>query len=156
LLCCYWRYALRERGFDLLAVAARDPAADAELIEPPAHALPQPCSRVVLDESVFLICSSEESIDTFIAHCEVAAHDLLMPHGDAVIVLSTVLRIKRTLDGAEIDKILSDLQAEKGLAIERRRRADWRKRELAAKRFLAEKDHADGASLPQVVHDQAE
>jgi hypothetical protein len=73
-----------------------------------------------------------------------------------LLVLSTVLRIKRTLDGAEIDKILSDLQAEKALALEHRRRADWRRRKLAAKSFLAEKDHADGASLPQVVHDQAE
>jgi hypothetical protein len=45
------------------------------------------------------------------------------PSQDAVIVLSTVLRIKRTLDGAEIDKIISGLQAEKALAIERRRRA---------------------------------
>jgi hypothetical protein len=63
-----------------------------------------------------------------------------MPHGDAVIVLSTVLRIKRTLDGAEIDKIISDLQAGKALAIEHRRRADWRERELAAKSFLAGKD----------------
>jgi hypothetical protein len=29
-----------------------------------------------------------------------------MHDGDAVIVLSTVLRIKRTLDGDEIDKII--------------------------------------------------
>jgi hypothetical protein len=30
-----------------------------------------------------------------------------------VIVLSIVLRIKRTLDGAEIDKIIADVQARK-------------------------------------------
>jgi hypothetical protein len=58
----------------------------------------------------------------FIAHCDVAARDLLMPHCDSVIVLSTVLRIKRTLDGAEIDKIFSDLQASKALAVEQARR----------------------------------
>jgi hypothetical protein len=51
-------------------------------------------------ELALLICFSEEAIDTFIAHCDVAARDVLMPHGDAVIVFSTVLRIKRTLDGA--------------------------------------------------------
>ena len=67
---------------------------------------------------------------------------MLMPHGDAVIVLSTVLRIKRTLDGAEIDKIVSGLQAEKVLAIERHRRADWRRRELSAKSFVVEHGHA--------------
>jgi hypothetical protein len=58
-----------------------------------------------------LICHSEGAIETFIAHCDVAARDLLMPYGDVVIVLSTVLRIKRTLDGAEIDKIISDVEA---------------------------------------------
>jgi hypothetical protein len=87
-----------------------------------------------------LICSSEEAIETFIAHCDVAARDLLMPYGDVVIVLSTVLRIKRTLDGAEIDKIISDVEAGKALAMKRRRRADWRKREVAASRFRVECD----------------
>jgi hypothetical protein len=61
-----------------------------------------------------------------------------------VIVLSTVLRIKRTLDGAEIDKIISDLQARKALAAEHRRRNEWRKCELAASRFRAECDHCHG------------
>ena len=58
--------------------------------------------------------------------------------------LNTVLRIKRTLDGAEIDKIISDVETSKALAMERRRRADWRKRELAASRFRAECDHCHG------------
>jgi hypothetical protein len=89
-------------------------------------------------ELALLICSSEEVIDTFIAYCEVAAHDLLIPHGDAVIVLSTVLRIKRTLDGAEIDKIISGLQAEKALAIERHRRALWDRTIKNAAAFKAE------------------
>jgi hypothetical protein len=78
-------------------------------------------------ELAMLVCSSEEAIETFIAHCDVAARDLLLPHGDAVIVLSTVLRIKRTLDGAEIDKIISDMQARKGLAIDRVRRKRWQR-----------------------------
>jgi hypothetical protein len=51
------------------------------------------------------------------------------------IAFSTVSRIKRTLDGAEIDKIISDVQALKALAIEHHRRADWRKRELSANSF---------------------
>jgi hypothetical protein len=52
-----------------------------------------------------------------------------------VIVLSTVLRTKRMLDGAEIDKITWDVEAPKALAMERQRRADWCKRELAASAF---------------------
>jgi hypothetical protein len=46
-----------------------------------------------------------------------------------MIALSVVLRIARTLDGAEIDSIISDVEARKAVAVEHRRRADWRKRE---------------------------
>jgi hypothetical protein len=68
--------------------------------------------------------------------------------------LSTVLRIKRTLDGAEIDEIISDVQARKALAIERWRRGDWRKRELAANRFQAKCGHASAVALPYPAPDQ--
>jgi hypothetical protein len=54
------------------------------------------------------------------------------------MALSVVLRIKRTLDGREIDKVISDVQVQKSLAVERCRRADWRRRELTASRFLVE------------------
>lgn len=60
-----------------------------------------------------------------------------MPHGDAVMVLSTVLRIKRTLDGAAIDQIILDVEARRALVIERRRRSDWQERELSAAAFGA-------------------
>jgi hypothetical protein len=92
-------------------------------------------------ELALLFCKSEEAIETFVAHCDVAARDLLMPYGDVVIALSIVLRIKRTLDGPQIDQIILDMETRKALAMERQRRADWRKRELAASRFRAECDH---------------
>ncbi len=44
-------------------------------------------------ELASLICASDEAVDTFIAHCDVAARDLLRPFGDVVMALSTVLRI---------------------------------------------------------------
>ena len=65
-----------------------------------------------------------------------------------------MLRIKRTLDGAEIDKIIADVQARNALAIEHRRRADWRKRELAANGFQAKCGHASAAPLPYPAPDQ--
>ena len=71
-----------------------------------------------------------------------------------MIALSTLLRIKRTLCGAEIDKIIAGLQASKALAIEHRRRVDWHHREVSAKSFVAEYGHAGGAAAPQDVHDQ--
>jgi hypothetical protein len=57
-------------------------------------------------------------------------------------------------DGAEIDKIIWEFEAQKALAAERRRRADWRKRELAASRFRAECDHLKAARSPHLVRDQ--
>jgi hypothetical protein len=66
-------------------------------------------------ELALLICRSEEAIGTFIAHCDIAARDLLLPYGDLVIGLSALLRIKRTLDGAEIDKLIADFEARKAL-----------------------------------------
>jgi hypothetical protein len=33
-------------------------------------------------ELALLICRSEEAIETFIAHCDIAARDLLIPYGD--------------------------------------------------------------------------
>ena len=71
-----------------------------------------------------------------------------MPYGDVVMVLSIVLRIKRTLDAAEIDKIIWDVEARKALAAEHRRRADWRKAELEAERFRAQCVHNAAAALP--------
>jgi hypothetical protein len=105
-------------------------------------------------ELAMLICNSEEAIESFIAHCDLAARDLLMPYGDVVIVLSTILRIKRTLDGAEIDKIIWDVEALKARAIEHRRRADWRKRELTAASFHAECHHPNAASPSHFAPDR--
>lgn len=58
-----------------------------------------------------------------------------MPYGDVVMVLSIVLRIRRTLDGAEIDKIISDVEAGKALAIERARRKQWQRAVERAAQF---------------------
>jgi hypothetical protein len=69
-----------------------------------------------------------------------------MPFG-AVMVLSIVLRIKRTLDGVEIDKIIWDVEARKALTIERQRRADWRKAKLAAKSFSSGIEHAGDCAV---------
>jgi hypothetical protein len=100
-----------------------------------------------------LVCKSPEAIKTFIGLCEIMADDLLRPYGDVVIALSTVLLIKRTLDGREIDQIILDVETRKALAMERQRRAEWRKCELAVSRFRAECDQLD-ARLPHLAQDQ--
>jgi hypothetical protein len=80
----------------------------------------------------------------------------LLPYGDVVMTLSIVLRIKRTLDSDEIDKIISDLQVRKAQAIEHRRRADWRDRELAAASFQPECLQPDDASPSHLAPDRSE
>jgi hypothetical protein len=74
-----------------------------------------------------------------------------MPYGDVVIALSTLLRIKRMLNGREIDQIILDVETRKALAIEQRRRAEWRKSELAAARFRAECEPLHAVRLPYLV-----
>ncbi|WP_456659561.1 hypothetical protein [Bradyrhizobium sp. JR3.5] len=78
-------------------------------------------------ELALLICASGEAIDAFIRHCDLAARDMLMPYGDVVMALSVVLRIKRTLDGAEIDQIIRDVETRKALAAEHARRRQWQR-----------------------------
>jgi hypothetical protein len=87
----------------------------------------------------------QKGVEAFMSFYEIAARDPLMPHDDALIALSTMLRIKRAVDSAEIDKIISDLQGGKALAIEHRRGVDWHQRALSAKSFVAEYGHAGGA-----------
>jgi hypothetical protein len=67
-----------------------------------------------------------------------------------VIVLSTVLRIKRTLDGAEIDKIIWDIEAREALAIERV--SAWPTGALARPAF-ARCDHFGAAAVPRSAPD---
>lgn len=100
-------------------------------------------------ELALLICKSEEAMA-----CEIAARDLLLPYGDLMMVLSTVLRIKRTLDAAEIDEIILDVETQTALAMEHRRRAEWRKSELEAARFRAECEPFAAARLRTCSHDQ--
>ena len=57
------------------------------------------------------------------------------PYEYLVIALSVVLKIRRTLTGQGVKRVIADTHARFELAAERRRRADWRKRELAASSF---------------------
>ena len=70
-----------------------------------------------------------------------------------IIALSVVLKIRRTLTGQEIDDLIANTCAGFELAAEHRRRADWRKRELAANSFQIECD-VNVASLPRPAPDR--
>jgi hypothetical protein len=74
-----------------------------------------------------LCCRSAEAVEVFLAFAEQQAHDLIYPHVPIIMSLATVLRIRRTLTGEEIDKLISDVQARKALAIEHARRKQWQR-----------------------------
>ncbi|UPK39075.1 hypothetical protein IVB18_18665 [Bradyrhizobium sp. 186] len=101
-----------------------------------------------------MICRSAEAVERFIRLCETMADDLLRPHRDVLGALAAALRIRRTLDGTEIDKIIWDFEAHKALAAEHRRRADWRKAEVEAERFRAQCVHIAAAALSSSVPDR--
>jgi hypothetical protein len=54
------------------------------------------------------------------------------------------MKIWKTLTGQEVKRVIADTHARFELAAKHRRRAEWRKRELAASRFRAECDHCHG------------
>jgi len=76
-----------------------------------------------------------EAVERFLKLAETMAHDLLRPYGHVLIVLSTVLRIRRTLTGEEIDNIISDTVARFELAAEQARRRRWQERVDNADQF---------------------
>lgn len=101
-----------------------------------------------------LVCKSAEAVKCFLAFCEQQARDLLYAHGPVIMALSIVLKIRRTLNGDEIDGVIAMTVAGLQSAAERRRRAERRKGELAAERFRASCDHADAAAVPRSAPDR--
>jgi hypothetical protein len=85
-----------------------------------------------------LVCRSPEAADRFIRLCETMADDLLRPYGYVLIALSTVLRIRRTLSGEEIDNVIATTVAGFELAAEQARRRRWQHRVANAGRFKSE------------------
>jgi hypothetical protein len=65
-----------------------------------------------------LVCKSPEAVEKFIKLAGQMAGDLLRPCGRVLIVHSTVLRIRRTLNGEEIDGLIADTCAGFELAAE--------------------------------------
>jgi hypothetical protein len=123
-------------------------AASAERMLLPGEPVPSVSDIEHTMKYAALVCRSPEAAEKFIDLCETMAHDLLRPYAFILIALSTVLKIRRTLTGKEIDDLIGNTCAGFELAAEHRRRADWRKRELAANSFQLECGHVNVASLP--------
>jgi hypothetical protein len=85
-----------------------------------------------------LVCKSAEAVGHFLAFAERQAFDLLYPHGPVIIALSVLLKIRRTLDAAEIDDVIATTLARFELAAERVRRKRWEGVIENAARLVAE------------------
>ncbi|WP_369720343.1 hypothetical protein AB8Z38_24620 [Bradyrhizobium sp. LLZ17] len=94
-----------------------------------------------------LVCKSAEAVERFLAFAEQQARDLLAPHVPIIMALSIVLKIRRSLTGAEIDDVIATTVAGLQLAEEQARRREWRNAELAAERFRAECNHTNVVAL---------
>lgn len=89
-------------------------------------------------ELAALICSSEKAIDSFLDHCEIAADDLLVPYVLLLMSLQIILRIRRTMTGAEVSDVIATTLARFELAAERARRRQWKRAIENAASFEAE------------------
>lgn len=79
-------------------------------------------------ELAAIVCGSPKSIERFLKFCEQQAEDLLKPHLDLIFALVPVLRIRRTMTGAEVDEAIATILARFDLAVEQKRRHQWRQR----------------------------
>ena len=104
----------------------------------PDLAVPSASDTAHLVKYASLVTRSPEAGLQFIKLCETMAADLLRPWFFVLMALATVLRIKRTLTGAEIDDLIANICAGFELAAERRRRADWQRTVANAAKFEAE------------------
>jgi hypothetical protein len=82
-----------------------------------------------------LVCKSAEAVERFLSFAEQQAHDLLFPRAPIIMSLSIVLRIRRTLTGAEIDDVIATTLARFELAAERARRRQWQNTIASASAF---------------------
>jgi hypothetical protein len=87
-----------------------------------------------------LICSSPESVESFVGFCMAEAAALLRPREHIVRALTDELRNRRTMTGTEIDETIARAVAAKALADEHQRRADWQRRTASAHAFLTVRD----------------
>ena len=82
-----------------------------------------------------LIFSSPEAQRVFIEACRAEARAILQRHQDVVDALATALVEHRTLDGTQIDEVISRTVVARQLAQEYERRRKWREVKANADKF---------------------
>jgi hypothetical protein len=86
-----------------------------------------------------LVASSPEAAEAFVGFCAIEAATLLRPREHIIRALAAELRIKRTMDGAAIDRCIERAVAVRAAEIEAHRRRDWLTRQASAARLVTVK-----------------
>jgi hypothetical protein len=84
--------------------------------------------------------ASSAAVPALLAYAQAEAAGLLLANIGILRALAAALAATGTLDGDEVDRIISETLAAEALAIERRRRDDWQRRQASAARF-ADREH---------------
>jgi hypothetical protein len=82
--------------------------------------------------------AAQPAVSAMVEYCKAEARALLEQNVDIVAALVDALIVNGTLVNDEIDAIISAGMTARSVAVERRRRADWRQRESNAAKFLNE------------------
>jgi hypothetical protein len=85
-----------------------------------------------------LITTTPKSAAALIEFARVEAAAQLEPRAHVIYALAEALRIRRTLDGAQVDQVIAQAVALEALATEHQRRDDWQRREQSAMEFCHE------------------
>jgi hypothetical protein len=83
-----------------------------------------------------LVASSPAAVEAFISFCAIEAAALLKPNAHLVRALAVAMRIRRTLTGVEVDEVIAAAVAVKSIEDEHQRRADGKRAEQSAARFV--------------------
>jgi hypothetical protein len=78
-------------------------------------------------ELACLVCRSPEAVEQFLSFCGCQAFDLLAEHATALMSMHIILRMRRTMSGAELDDAIASVLAHQGVARERLRRKEWQR-----------------------------
>ena len=60
-------------------------------------------------ELACLVCRSPEAVEQFLSFCGCQAFDLLAEHATALMSMHIILRMRRTMSGAELDDAIASV-----------------------------------------------
>jgi hypothetical protein len=88
-------------------------------------------------EALASTCASPAAVDALVSYAEHEASAIIAANVDVLRALADALVERGELSGGQVDAIIASAVSRRQAAVERERRADWRRRERNARRFAA-------------------